>query len=179
MLGRKLARWAKDNFKAIAACDPVMPPAAYNRLGDNWRPLFAIAQTIGGHWPERLAEAFNQINAKPQQAPDVGLVLLADIRDIFAKSGAERMFSATVAGALRLLAERPWSGAANRNGLSIDEAWLGRQLRRFGVRSKTLRIGEERAKGYELRDFADAFNGLRGPGLIEANGKLANGGLAK
>ena len=29
MLGRQLARWAKDNFKAIAAYDPVMPPAAY------------------------------------------------------------------------------------------------------------------------------------------------------
>jgi hypothetical protein len=49
ILGRKIARWVKDNFAAIAACDPLLPPEAFNRLGDNWRPLFAIAQIIGGH----------------------------------------------------------------------------------------------------------------------------------
>src|SRR5438045_2040209 len=38
-----------------------MPPSAYNRLADNWRPLFAIAQTAGGDWPRRALEAFNQL----------------------------------------------------------------------------------------------------------------------
>nr|UXE45791.1 hypothetical protein Hi04_10k_c5218_00004 [uncultured bacterium] len=64
ILGRKIARWVHDNFAAIAACDPVMPPAAYNRLGDKWRPLFAIAQTIGGHWPQLITDAFNSLSEK-------------------------------------------------------------------------------------------------------------------
>ncbi|HWW00007.1 MAG TPA: DUF3631 domain-containing protein, partial [Candidatus Acidoferrum sp.] len=61
--GSKIARWTKDNFAAIAACDPVMPPAAYNRLGDNWRPLFALAHIIGGHWPQRVVEAFHALSS--------------------------------------------------------------------------------------------------------------------
>jgi len=51
MLCRKLARWAQDNFAALQACDPPMPPGAYNRVADNWRPIFAIAQIAGGDWP--------------------------------------------------------------------------------------------------------------------------------
>jgi hypothetical protein len=62
-LGRKIARWAKDNYAAIAAFDdPPLPAIASNRLADNWRPLFTIAHIIGGHWPERLTEAFYALN---------------------------------------------------------------------------------------------------------------------
>jgi len=67
-LCRKLARWTQDNFGAIQACDPPMPKAAFNRLGDNWRPLFAIAQIAGGDWPDRVLSAFTQLsvpNARP------------------------------------------------------------------------------------------------------------------
>src|SRR5437667_909957 len=61
ILCRKLARWAQDNFAALQACDPAMPPTAFNRLADNWRPLFAIAQIAGGDWPRRAREAFNHL----------------------------------------------------------------------------------------------------------------------
>jgi hypothetical protein len=61
ILGRKIARWVQDNFAAIAACDPVMPRAAYNRLGDKWRPLFAVAQIIGCHWPQLVLDAFHAL----------------------------------------------------------------------------------------------------------------------
>src|SRR6266581_3071825 len=60
-LCRKLARWTQDNFAAIQACDPPMPKAAFNRLGDNWRPLFAIAQIAGGDWPARVLAAFTYL----------------------------------------------------------------------------------------------------------------------
>ncbi len=36
-------------------------------------------------------------------------------------------------------------------------ARLARLLRRFGVTSTTIRIGDERAKGYKRADFEDAF----------------------
>jgi hypothetical protein len=38
-----------------------MPPGAYNRVADNWRPLFAIAHVAGGDWPRRALEAFNHL----------------------------------------------------------------------------------------------------------------------
>jgi Protein of unknown function (DUF3631). len=52
-----------------------------------------------------------------------------------------------------------------QHGKPISEAWLARQLRRFGIRPKTLRIDDDRAKGYERAAFADAFDRyLSGPG---------------
>jgi hypothetical protein len=70
VLCRKLARWTEDNFVILQACEPTLPPTAFNRLGDNWRPLFAIAQVAGGDWPRRALEAFNQLtNQRTKAAP--------------------------------------------------------------------------------------------------------------
>src|SRR5205807_8496968 len=49
-LCRKLARWSNDNSESLASADPKMPDAAFNRVADNWRPLFAIAELAGGDW---------------------------------------------------------------------------------------------------------------------------------
>ena len=153
ILGQKLARWAKDNFDAIAACKPSLPPGAFNRLADNWRPLFAIAQIAGGDWPQRAANAFALLTAKPQQAPDLNLLLLADVRSIFAASDAQRLFSSTLVDSLTALPDRPWSAASP----PINQTWLARRLAPFDVRPRTIRIGAERAKGYELAYFTKAF----------------------
>ena len=51
--------------------------------------------------------------------------------------------------------DRPWP-EANR-GKPISERWLARNLSRFEINPKTLRIGDERAKGYERAAFADTF----------------------
>src|SRR5205085_1767546 len=45
----------------LQACDPPMPPTAYNRVADNWRPLFAIAHTVGGDWPALALEAYRHL----------------------------------------------------------------------------------------------------------------------
>src|SRR6185369_4778834 len=68
ILCRKLARWALDNFAALQACDPPMPPGAYNRVADNWRPLFAIAHTVGGDWPALALEAYHHLTNRPAKA---------------------------------------------------------------------------------------------------------------
>jgi hypothetical protein len=156
ILGRKLARWAKDNFDAIAACDPALPAGAFNRLADNWRPLFAIAQVAGGEWPERAAKAFTLLTAKARGNEDVSVTVLADIRSIFAASGAQRLFSSALVDELAALPERPWSWGSD-NTKQIDQSWLARRLLPLEVRPHNIRIGEERAKGYELTDFAEAF----------------------
>jgi putative DNA primase/helicase len=167
MLGRQLARWARDNFKAIAACNPVMPAAAYNRLGDNWRPLFAIAQIIGGHWPERLLEAFEQLSAPPDSSassvsPDTSspslsqarvLELLTDIREVFRQGGAQRLFSSALLDGLRAMPGRGWSGGEGEPPL--NEARLARYLSRLGVAPRRIRIGDRQSRGYEAADFAD------------------------
>ena len=52
-LASKAARWAFDNMEQIQAADPKTPEGLFNRDADNWRPLLAIAEAAGGHWPER------------------------------------------------------------------------------------------------------------------------------
>jgi len=64
-LCRKLARWTKDNFAAIQACDPPMPKAAFNRLGDNWRPSHRPnrRRRLARPRPRRLHPSLRQILA--------------------------------------------------------------------------------------------------------------------
>src|SRR5260221_12933840 len=45
-----------------------MPPGAYNRVADNWRPIFAIAQIVGGDWPQLALEAYHHLAAPVAQA---------------------------------------------------------------------------------------------------------------
>lgn len=39
----------------------------------------------------------------------------------------------------------------------MNEAWLAHQLRPYGVVTRTVRVGEFRAKGYYLEDFGEVF----------------------
>ncbi|MFZ0828253.1 MAG: DUF3631 domain-containing protein [Verrucomicrobiia bacterium] len=156
-LCRKLARWCADNLARLGACDPVLPSSAFNRLADNWRPLFTIAQVAGGDWPQRAAEAFAKLTAKTDaDAQGIGTMLLADIQRVFIEASAERMLSKTLVDTLCSMSDRPWP-EANR-GRPITPTWMARRLHCFNVSSKTIRVGDERANGYELAHFQDAFD---------------------
>ena len=152
-LCRKLARWCADNRGRIQEIDPALPNDVFNRLADNWRPLFAIAEAAGEDWPKRCAEAFAKLTSRSDaDSESLRVNLLADIRQIFT---SDRMFSKDLIDALKEMAERPWSEVCR--GKPINERWLARNLAGFGIHSKTLRIVDERAKGYEVADFREAF----------------------
>jgi hypothetical protein len=57
--------------------------------------------------------------------------------------------------ALNHYTDRPWADL--RKGKAIDELWLAKQLRPYGVRPCTIRIGTQVAKGYVLDHLKDAF----------------------
>jgi hypothetical protein len=153
---RKLARWCADNTAHLEACEPVLPSGAFNRLADNWRPLFAVAEIAEGDWPQRAATAFAKLTSRDDaDAHGIGAMLLADIRQTFAESQEGRTFSKSLVETLCGMSDRPWPEA--HRGKPITETWLARRLHHFGISSRTLRIGTDRAKGYELADFAEAF----------------------
>jgi hypothetical protein len=155
-LCRQLARFTNDNRASIEECDPLLPPAAHNRVADNWRPLFVLAQIAGGDWLERIGRAFAQLVSNDDaDAHGIGTMLLADIRDAFSHKTTDRLLSKELVRTLCSMKERPWPEA--RNGNEITENWLARRLRPFGITPKTLRTKTERAKGYERGDFLDAF----------------------
>ncbi len=165
-LCRKLARWCADNASRLESCDPPLPTGAFNRLADNWRPLFAVAEIAGGDWPQRAAAVFAKLNSQDDaDAQGLGAMLLADVRQAFEENRAEKMFSKTLVESLCAMSDRQWPEA--HRGKPITETWLARRLRAFGISSRTLRIGDNRAKGYELADFAETFNRYLSAGAIK------------
>lgn len=158
VLCRKLARWAADHAEALAACDPALPAGAYNRIADNWRPLFAIALVAGGDWPRRAAEAYALLTARDDlDAQGIGTMLLADIAELYATTGTDKLPSVEVAKALAEMEGREWAewGKARK---PISPNQLAKQLRRFDVRPRTIKLAEgQTAKGYHREQFSEAF----------------------
>ena len=157
-LCRKLARWCADNRERFAAADPELPPRVFNRLADNWRPLFAIANIAGGDWPRRAGEAFTKLTStKDLDAQGVGTLLLTDIAAIFTAKNTDKIFSAQLCEDLAAIEGRPWAEwRRQRKPISVNQ--LATQLRRFSVSPHEIRIGEKTGRGYELGDFEDTFS---------------------
>jgi uncharacterized protein DUF3631 len=131
---------------------PNCPKMHFNRVADNWRPLFAIAEIVGGDWPQRLANAYTKLTRPDADSEGLRVMLLTDIREVFK---AERIFSKDLVELLAQMKERPWPEVSR--GKPITERWLARQLRSFKIASSNIRIGAEQAKGYELAHFAEVF----------------------
>src|SRR5262249_8006243 len=45
-------RWANDNIESFRDAEPEVPDALNDRAADNWRPLLAVADRVGGKWPK-------------------------------------------------------------------------------------------------------------------------------
>ena len=186
ILRRKLARFVADNEQRLRDADPAALAVDNDRAKDMWGALLAIADVAGGDWPKRAREAgqalAQELEAETADA-DVKLVLLADIRDIFANEPAPpapppdmlgrdmpgrgrpddgpRISSKRLLEALVGLEERPWS-AWGRAKKPITGKLLSDLLRPYGVRSGTIRVEDEDGnsttpKGYYRRAFDDAF----------------------
>lgn len=151
-LNRKLARWITDNRERIESCDPKLPEHLFNRIAGNWRPLFTIAEAAAGDWPKRCANALMKLTTREDEAENLRVMLLGDIKEVLT---GDRTFSKDLIDALAEMKDRPWPEVCR--GKPITERWLARNLGAFGIRSRNIRIGDKQAKGYELADFAEAF----------------------
>ena len=153
-LSRKLARWIADDRARIASCKPKLPEHLFNRIADNWRLLFAIAEIAGGDWPRRCADALGKLTTGDDERENLRVMLLTDIREVFK---TERMFTKDFVEALAELKERPWPEICH--GKPITPRWLAGNLSAFRIRSGNIWDGEkqEQAKGYERAQFDDVF----------------------
>jgi putative DNA primase/helicase len=86
-LARRAARWTDDHHVILSAADPNVPRELHDRAADNWRPLFAIADATGDEWADRARRAailLTRGGAEPDDAEASGVLLLADLRELFA-----------------------------------------------------------------------------------------------
>ncbi len=155
VLCRKLARWCRDHYQQIKRIDPVMPESMYNRVADNWRPLFAIAQIAGGHWPKLVKDAALALNAENDD-DSIRVRLLADVSAVFTTKCVDRISSADLVGALNAIEDAPWS--EYDHGKPISKNKLSRLLKPFGVVSNTIRLTTGGTpRGYHIDQFTESF----------------------
>ncbi|MFB3076402.1 MAG: DUF3631 domain-containing protein, partial [Lysobacterales bacterium] len=153
---RKLYRWALENERLIARKD-IMPPEIENsRAMDNWIPLFAVADAIGGEWPELCKVAYVRIHTIEESEDDsITTMLLTDIKQVFDELAGDRMFSAELVAALAAMEDRPW--ATWRRGKPMTANALSARKKEFKIKPADIRIGGVNKKGYLVENFRDAF----------------------
>jgi hypothetical protein len=160
LLARRIARFVRDNEQRLRRDEPDVPKELNDRARDAWEPLLAIADLAGGEWPQLARAAALKLSGDglgDSRNDDVDIILLADIRDVFATVGA-RVSSDTLTDHLVGLESGPW--ADWKNGKPLTKNQLSRRLReKFRIVSDALDFGgaEGRKRGYRLADFADAF----------------------
>jgi hypothetical protein len=154
ILRRKAARWAADNFDHLARpeLDPAMPEALNDRAADNWRPLIAIADLVGGDWPSGARDAACVLSVDGHDTA-VNVEIHADIKAALGDQDA--IFSADLVTKLAGDPERPW--AEWNRGKPLTQKQLGGLLKPFGIISESIRIGDRTGKGYKRASFEEAW----------------------
>ncbi len=153
-LRRKMARWALDHLEVLRLHEPYIPPGFGNRLADNWRPLLAIAEVVGGSWPERARNSALLLSGAAEEET-AGIMVLEDLRTLF--EAHDRLSTQEILAALNAMDERPWPEWSR--GRELSPAGLARLLKPFGIRPRSIREGENcNHKGYLREQFEDAFD---------------------
>ena len=130
-----------------------MPAGIEDRNADVWESLLAIADLAGGAWPERARVAAVALVADSMAGtPSIGVLLLRDLREVFGDQ--DKLATETILDALIAMSESPWG---ELRGKPIDSRWLSRQLHKYGVASKAVRIGDRTPRGYAAADLADPW----------------------
>lgn len=142
-LTRQLMSWAMVNGGQIKAARPAFPAILNDRAADNWQPLLAIAETLGGDWLLRATKAAVALSADNGDEETARIKLLGALQAIF-KPGVEFLPTAELIEILNKDKEAPW--ADWKNGMTAER--LGRTLRDFKVKSEQLQKDGERHRGY-------------------------------
>lgn len=152
---QKLARFAQDASPSIRCARPSLPESLNDRAQDNWEPLLAIADYVGGSWPDMARGAAQKISGVEQNAVSLSAELLADIQEVFEMKKVDRI--ATHDLLLELMQDdlKPW-GTYNR-GKEMTSRQLAKKLSEYSIKSHSVRIGSVTPKGFMFDDFKDAF----------------------
>jgi len=155
-LQAKLARFAEDYSEQVRRARPPLPERLNDRAQDNWEPLLQIAMVAGEEWLQIATSAALKLSGGETVTPTIGTELLADIQEVFETKRIGRISTSDLIAALCEDDEKTW--ATYNRGKSISPRQIANKLRGYGIQSKTVRIGSDRAKGFEREQFKDAFS---------------------
>ena len=157
---REFGAWARAQ---TAWPDPVLPNWLHGRLADNWRPLFAATEIIGGDWPSKIREAAEFLQSNRPQASEQ-VKLLACIKRAFGKETSLEAFISTGELINNLVADEEADYGTANNNKQIDAYWLRKHLRPLLNPPRSLQnnyLDEYRERrnerGYRFRQFTESF----------------------
>lgn len=151
-----LQQWADTKHDALSASRPPMPRGVTDRPAEIWEPLLAVANEAGGEWPARARAActyFVVDAASDDEKLSLGQRLLRDLRELLAREDVTAMWSSEI---ITKLCSDPESEWRDLWGKSLDQRRLAKELGRYGVKPKTVRIGLATSRGYDT----EGVNGL-------------------
>ena len=152
----RMSAWVEDNLDALESARPSLPDALDDRAQDAYEILLAIADLAGVDWGERSRKALVELRGGASADGDrdeVRLEVLAAVRDAFAQE--QSLFSDELCRVLNGDEEARWSGWEQGKGLT--QRSLAKQLKPYGIKSKTIWIGAESKKGYTRDEFVDVW----------------------
>jgi putative DNA primase/helicase len=153
---RQCARWVVDARTRLGGADPTIPKGVYNRAADNWRPLLAVAETIGGALQERVRIVAQTKTAEASAGENYGTMLLADIRTLFVEQQSQPLFSDDIVKRLCVWDDRPWGDMGR--GQSLTTHKLASLLIQFGIGPQQIKFWNVNKRGYRAEQFADAWD---------------------
>ena len=163
---QRLMRWSSDHIEDLAAARPIVPQELDHRAADGWEPLLAIADAVGGRWPDlarRLAIAYSA-DRQEDEREAVGVLLLVDlgerIREGTLTPDQHGYAGVEMTRLLHGLADRPWARWGRRDPRPLTEHALARLLRPHGVRSRSY---SGRVRRYPPDDLHDAIERVDTP----------------
>jgi hypothetical protein len=156
-LAQKTARWAQDNASDTVDAAVTLPSGLINRAADNWTPLLAIAENVGGKWPAEARKAAVVLTRNMDTSDDaIGELLLRDLKPGVEKARGDKVIASKVmVGWLNGMDHRPWP-ELNR-GRPITAPRMARLLKPFNIHPILIRVGRNVIRGYAPADFEDAF----------------------
>lgn len=154
-LKAQLARFAEDYSDKVRQARPILPEELGDREQDNIEPLLQIAYVAGDHWSDTATNAALKIFQASHSAQSTANELLSDIQEVFETKHVNKISTADLIAALVSDDEKSWQ-TYNR-GKQLTPRQLANKLKGFGINSRTIRIGFETPRGYELNQFTDVF----------------------
>lgn len=151
------AAWAEDDavVSSLLDAEPTVPGDLDDRAAEAWEPLLAIADLAGNGWPGRARGAAEALSGGDQHRDEqaIGATLLRAIRRAF--GDADRMMTTDLLQIINADEELPFGSW--RDGRGLDGRGLARLLKPYDVRPRTIRRGDDVAKGYRREQFVDAW----------------------
>jgi hypothetical protein len=171
-------------INALQEARPALPEKLGDRQQDITEPLVAIADYIGGHWPESARTALVKLYGQEEEA-SLGVKLLIAIKRAFDKTDKDKLTTRELLDELVKIEDGPWAAmfedALKHDRLQIAASKLARKLRKYKtsegrkLESRSIKIDSDTVlRGYHKEDFLAAWaRWLPGPGQAATSATAA------